>query len=136
LCVFTGSFSAGGRSPLELCIVEKPDRKLDGHSALPVIEDVKAESAHKVLHYMWQEGWCVREGDSKLIGSNKPRKNGTLPLSLHNLAEESPEVRDRAAEKPDLVKRLKQLHDNLEQDVFSKSDGPKVQRDPKRQLDL
>ncbi|MDG2360626.1 MAG: sulfatase-like hydrolase/transferase [Planctomycetaceae bacterium] len=121
---------------LELCNVEKPDRKLDGHSALPVIRDPKAESAHKVLHYMWQEGWCVREGDWKLIGSNKPRKNGTLPLSLHNLADKSPEIRNHVAENPDLVKRLKRLHEKFEQDVFSKNNGPKVQRDPKRKLDL
>ena len=121
---------------LELCNVKKPDRKLDGRSALPVIKAADAESAHIVLHYMWQEGWCVREGDWKLIGSNKPRKNGTLPLSLHNLAEVSPEVRNHAAEKPDLVKRLKRLHEEFEQDVFSENDGPKVQRDPKRKLDL
>lgn len=121
---------------LELCNVEKPDRKLDGHSALPVIKDAKAKSRHKVLHYMWQEGWCVREGDWKLIGSNKSRRNGTFPLSLHNLGEEAPEVRDHAAEQPDLVKRLKQLHEEFEQDVFSKNVGPKVQRDPKRKLDL
>jgi UDP-N-acetylmuramoylalanine--D-glutamate ligase len=31
---------------------------------------------------------------------------------------------------------VKQLHDNLEQGVLSEHDGPKVQRDPKRKLDL
>lgn len=120
---------------LELCNVKMPEHKLDGRSALPVIEDAKADSAHKVLHYMWQENWCVREGDWKLIG-RKPRKDGTVPLMLHNLAEESPEVRDHAARKPGLVKRLQQLHEEFEHDVFSENEGPKVQRDPKRKLDL
>jgi hypothetical protein len=59
-----------------------------------------------------------------------------VPLTLHNLAEESPEVRDHANQKLGLVKRLKQLHEEFEQDVFSENEGPKVQRDPKRKLDL
>ena len=100
-----------------------------------MINSADTASAHKVLHYMWQEGWCVREGDWKLIGG-KPRKNGTVPLKLHNLAEESPEVRDHAGQKPDLVRHLQKLHSEFEKDVFSKNDGPKVQRDPKRKLDL
>lgn len=40
------------------------------------------------------------------------------------------------SQKCELVKRLQQLHEEFEQDVFSENDGPKVQRDPKRKLDL
>jgi hypothetical protein len=35
-----------------------------------------------------------------------------------------------------MTELVKQLHDNLEQGVLSEHDGPKVQRDPKRKLDL
>lgn len=99
---------------LELCDVAQPDHKIDGKSALPVINSADAESPHEVLHYMWQQRWCVREGDWKLMSGK--------PLKLHNLAEESPEVKNHAAEYPALVKRLKALHDEFTKDVFSKDE--------------
>jgi len=120
---------------LDLCYIDHPAIKLDGHSVLPLIKDASALSAHKVLHFMWQENWAVREGDWKLI-RHKPKKDGTQIRTLHNLSEPNPEVRDHAAHKPELVKHLQALHDEFEKDVFAGQTGPHVMRDPKRKLDL
>lgn len=119
---------------LELCGVELPDHKLDGHSALPVIKSPHAASAHKVLHFQWQERWAVREGDWKLIQNSG--KRGEQKLTLHHLADEKPEVHDYAAEKPAAVDRLKKLHDAFATDVFGDAATPEVKRNPKRKLDL
>ena len=96
---------------LDLCSVKRPDVPLDGHSILPLIQSADAESQHKVLHFQWFNQWAVREGDWKLIchqgrgAKSKPR------YTLHNLAEDQPEVRDHAAQQPEIVARLKALHD-------------------------
>jgi len=120
---------------LDLCGVDTPDVKLDGRSALPVMRSADAKSAHKVLHFQWQERWAVREGDWKLI-RNKSGKDGTDILTLHNLADKKPETRDYAKDKPDLVRRLNLLHAEFAKDVFGKAATPDVKRNPKRKLDL
>jgi arylsulfatase A-like enzyme len=98
---------------LELCgIAPKADSpKLDGFSLLPVIGSPAAESGYNnVLHFAWRGGWAVREGDWKLI-STAPGRNGEKPqVTLHHLAGKQPEVKDHAAEKPELVGRLRELH--------------------------
>ena len=103
---------------LDLCGIDHPAVKLDGHSVLPLIKTASAPSAHKVLHFMWQENWAVREGDWKLI-RHKPKQDGTQVRTLHNLSEPHPEVRDHAADKPELVKHLQALHDEFAKDVFA-----------------
>jgi arylsulfatase A-like enzyme len=120
---------------LDLCGIDHASVKLDGHSVLPLIKTASAPSAYKVLHFMWQENWAVREGDWKLI-RHKPKKDGTEVRTLHNLSEPHPEVRDHAADKPDLVKHLQALHDEFANDVFAGQKGPRVKRDSKRKLDL
>ncbi len=120
---------------LELCGVDAPDVKIDGRSALPVIGSADAESAHKVLHFQWQERWAVREGDWKLI-RNRSGKDGDDVLTLYNLADEKPEARDYAKDKPDLVRRLNRLHAEFAKDVFGHAATPDVKRNPKRKLDL
>ena len=120
---------------LELCGIDAPEAvKLDGRSTLPIVRSADAESAHKVLHFQWQEHWAVRDGDWKLIQNSG--KRGTAQFSLHNLADEKPEARDYAAEKPELVSRLKALHAEFAKDVFGSAETPDVQRNPKRKLDL
>jgi arylsulfatase A-like enzyme len=89
---------------LELCGVEKPKVKLDGHSVLPMIRDASTPSLHRQLHWAWSKGWAMREGDWKLIG------NGAKPNFLGNLTDEEPEKKNYLKEMPDLVAKLHQLH--------------------------
>lgn len=89
---------------LELCGVEKPKVKLDGHSVLPLIRDASTPSLHRQLHWAWSKGWAMREGDWKLIG------NGAKPNFLGNLTDEEPEKKNYLKQMPDLVAKLHQLH--------------------------
>jgi len=104
----------------ELCGVEMLNRDIDGRSLVPVIRSADAPSPHDVVH--WQVGkgekaqWAVRQGDWKLIGN--PRDTGSQAppdkldkLFLANLAEDVGETANLAADHPDVVQRLKALHD-------------------------
>jgi len=106
---------------LELCgIKQEPSApKLDGRSMTGVMADPKAASAHEVLHFGWARNWAVRRGDWKLIGTFE-QKTGTMRLSLHNLAEAKPEVKDHAKSQPEIVKELTTLHEAWEKDFDSK----------------
>ncbi len=105
-------------SVLELCgIKQEPSSpKLDGHSVVPIVNDAKASSAHGVLHFGWANNWAVRIGDWKLIGK-LDAKTSAVALSLHNLAEPSPEVRDHSQEQSDIVTELLTLHEAWAKDV-------------------
>lgn len=108
---------------LELCGVKKPDSvKLDGKSLVKVINSDKTPSPHEVLHFQWQEEWAVRQGEWKLIfgrpqeafvgGKNRKRK-----LTLHKLSDEKPEVKDYTSEHPEIVDRLRKLHETWLEEV-------------------
>ncbi|MBT8043806.1 MAG: sulfatase-like hydrolase/transferase [Verrucomicrobiae bacterium] len=92
---------------LHLCGVEQPEDapELDGHSLISLIKNPDTPSHYKTLHFAWGNQWAVREGDWKLIGNDRKRS-----LSLHNLADPRPEVKDHAQEQPDKVKALQRLH--------------------------
>ncbi len=94
----------------------------DGHSVLPLIKDKTAASRHKQLFWQWQKGWAVREGDWKLIskGSKGLGREKLDAITLVNLADDKPETKNYAAEKPEILKRLKELHNEWADDVFSK----------------
>ncbi len=106
---------------LELCGIEPPDYEIDGSSLRSVLESASAPSPHPVFHWMWQTQWAVREGAWKLIGNGRdttglqsrhaPRKE-MGELYLANLADELPESVDHARDRPDVVARLKRLHDD------------------------
>lgn len=111
----------------ELCNVALPKRKIDGKSLVPIIQSADAECAHDVFH--WQSGdgmggphWAVREGDWKLIGNPKDTSN-KAPLGkddkffLVNLAEDVSEMKNVAVEHPEVVERLKRLHDQWVKEV-------------------
>ncbi len=105
-------------SVLELCGINHPTNNtlFDGRSVLPILNDAKAPSAHDVLHFGWSNNWAVRKGDWKLIGKVNLKTNKAL-LSLHNLAEANPEVKDHSQEKPELVQELLSLHEAWSHDV-------------------
>jgi arylsulfatase A-like enzyme len=104
---------------LELTEIAPPKVPLDGKSMMPLIRDASASSAHDILHFGWANEWAVREGDWKLIGRINKSKPDIVRTSLHNLAGAEPEVKDHAAEHPDIVARLTDLHNEWSKQVTS-----------------
>jgi arylsulfatase A-like enzyme len=109
---------------------------IDGLSIVPVIRSATAPSPHKVLH--WHVGndrnaqWATREGDWKLIGNAQDTSGGPLSdadkkLFLSNLVTDVSESHNLARERPDVVVRLKKLHD----DWFA-AQPPRVENRPSR----
>lgn len=107
---------------LDLAGVETHGVEFDGKSLVGILADGTEGEVHTALHWQWQNGWAVREGDWKLIS------RGILglgleklpPLMLTNLADETPEVTNHATTHPDVVEHLQSLHDTWANDVFAK----------------
>ncbi|MGK0186823.1 MAG: arylsulfatase A [Verrucomicrobiales bacterium] len=107
----------------ELCDISLPDRRLDGHSLVPVLKAADAPSPHKQLHWMMgtnpeKSQWAVREGNWKLIGNAHDTSDGRqfakLPgLFLANLDADPSEATNLAAQHPDVVARLKAHHEEV-----------------------
>ena len=104
----------------ELTGVKPPAVPLDGRSLVPVLRDPQAPSPHEGRSLHWQIGlgpkadWAVLEGDWKLIGHSRDtglREAPPLRLFLSNVREDPGETRDRAAEEPERVARLRRLHE-------------------------
>jgi arylsulfatase A-like enzyme len=95
-------------SILEWCGVEKGKTQLDGHSLQPIIDSADEPTRHPVIYFQWQKKWAVREGDWKLLDGK----------SLRNLSDPEPEVKDYAAEKPEVVKVLQARYDAWAGEVF------------------
>lgn len=104
-------------SLMEWCKVEEPKVKLDGRSLKDVIASPEASSPHKVLHFQWRTSWAVRKGDWKLIGAKGRKPDSKVKLSLYNLADEKPEAKDYADEKPARVAELLELHEEWIKEV-------------------
>ncbi|MFT5469556.1 MAG: arylsulfatase A-like enzyme [Verrucomicrobiales bacterium] len=106
---------------LNLCGVERKadSPALDGHSLLPILDSKNAESKYGgVLHFAWGTGWAVRDGDWKLIG--RDLKDGKVKTTLHNIGEDEPEVKNHAAEQPEIVSRLTAAHEKWAAEVAPK----------------
>lgn len=118
----------------ELCGVKQPAEKLDGLSLANVLESATAPSPHKALHWYVgnpQEGpgsavqWAVREGDWKLMGDVRDTTLGVRdpaqgiseppaePLFLANLANDIGERTNLAAKHPEIVARLRRIHEEM-----------------------
>jgi arylsulfatase A-like enzyme len=112
---------------LELCGIPLPDRPIDGKSLWPLLRSAGAPSPHKVLYWQWKDMWAVREGDWKLIvngldttggySAHPQRPHKLESPFLANLADEPPEWKNFADERPDVVKRLTRLHDEWAREV-------------------
>ncbi len=113
----------------ELAGVKLLQPAIDGKSLVPVLKSGDAPSPHDVLHWHVGDGknpqWAVREGDWKLIGNawdsglvvgrgvaGGDKKTQRFPLFLSNLAEDVGEKKNFAAERPDVVERLRKRHDD------------------------
>ena len=112
----------------EMCGIEPPERKLDGHSLWPIFADRQAKSSYDRMYFQWQERWMVREGNWKLIingldttGSYSEHEEGNREMEslfLASLDDDKLELRNYAADHPDLVGRLEELGDFWRTDVM------------------
>jgi arylsulfatase A-like enzyme len=106
----------------ELTGVKVPAAPLDGRSLVKVIAAANAPSPHdgRALHWQLGEGakaeWAVREGDWKLVGRTRDTTEGrrikTVEIFLANLKDDPGERTNLAANHPEKVARLRQLHEN------------------------
>ena len=111
---------------LELCKVDSPAYEIDGKSLWPVLQSAETPSQHETFHWMWQDQWAVMNGGWKLIGNGRdttgleskhaPRRE-MGEIYLARLADDPPESVNHAADHPDVVRRLKSLHENWLRDV-------------------
>ena len=109
---------------LELCGVKVPAGvELDGHSVLPMVEDQTASSLYSVMHWQWEQSWMVREANWKLLVDDRYALRYKVLDAVHlaNLADEQPERRNHAHERPDIVERLDRIHKEWERDVTPKN---------------
>ncbi|MFC1652431.1 sulfatase-like hydrolase/transferase [Planctomycetota bacterium] len=108
---------------LNLCGIDIPDGvKLDGHSIVPLVDDAGAPSAYETMYWQWFDRWAVREGDWKLLvnpsqGQSLAKLEG---VHLGNLGDEHPEAANHTMDRPDLVERLTDLHQQWIEDVTPK----------------
>jgi arylsulfatase A-like enzyme len=88
----------------------RKDRPLDGVDLMPWLEGKSEARPHDVLYWRYSPQWAIREGDWKLIGLKDHVK-------LFNLAEDVGEKKDLAAERPDVVKRLRAAYASWDQEL-------------------
>jgi len=106
----------------ELCGVPLPDKTLDGLSLAKVLADGSAPSPHDGKSLRWQVGegpkadWAVREGEWKLIGRSRDTTDGQskeiFENFLVNLAEDPGETTNQAGAHPEIVARLRKIHES------------------------
>jgi arylsulfatase A len=106
----------------ELTGVAAPRVHLDGRSLGAVLQRADAPSPHSGAAVHWQLGsganaeWAVRQGDWKLVVNTRSTAGGDLdrgrvPLFLANLADDPGERTNLAEQHPEIVARLRQLHE-------------------------
>ena len=98
--------------------VALPAVTLDGRSLVPVLRSATAASPHDALHWQMGESWAVRAGDWKLIANPRDptavgRGRANIPLFLANLQSDVGEANNLADRHPEIVARLRALHDTL-----------------------
>jgi arylsulfatase A len=105
----------------ELAGVKLLNPDIDGRSLVPVLRSAAAPSPHEVLHWHVGAGpaaqWAVRAGDWKLVGNAQDTSGGKLSaedkkLFLADLQADLSETRNQAGARPEVVQRLRQLHED------------------------
>lgn len=99
-----------------LCGVELPERKIDGKSTVPLLESAAATTPQDVFHWQLGDQWPVREGDWKLVVNGRDTKQGTRlegndRIFLSNMAVDVTEMNNLAGAHPDVIDRLRRLHE-------------------------
>ncbi len=105
----------------DLCGVPLPKARLDGRSLAAVIRSADAPSPHDALHWQLDDSWAVRSGDWKLLRDpldTTHRAPGERIAGdfLVNLRDDPSETTNVAAAHPDVVARLRRLHEGLSLD--------------------
>jgi arylsulfatase A len=106
----------------KLAGVAPPAVPLDGRSLARVLREPDAPEPHAGRALHWQVGhgpnadWAVREGDWKLIGNARDTgvaaaQTERIPLFLANLKDDPGETTNLAERHPDVVARLRRLHE-------------------------
>jgi arylsulfatase A len=102
----------------EWCDVKLPAdaAAIDGRSLAKVVASRDAPTPHDVLHWHMGQQWAVREGPWKLIGNANDTTNAEsakvkIPTFLSNVDADPGERSDQSSANPDVVRRLRQLHD-------------------------
>ncbi|MEL7335591.1 MAG: family 16 glycoside hydrolase, partial [Planctomycetota bacterium] len=121
----------------ELCDIPLPERKIDGKSLVPIINDANSAELHKVFHWGNDRGsWSVRRGDWKLIHrpfNHGKSKNQETKRWLSHLAKDPGETTNYIDEQEELAAELTKLHEAFVADVRStgnsSQDGAKKSED-------
>ncbi|MCP5528471.1 MAG: sulfatase-like hydrolase/transferase [Verrucomicrobiales bacterium] len=100
---------------LELCGAPAPAHRIDGASLLPVLRSPRAPGPHPTFH--WRSGggranpqWAVRDGSWKLVVNGVDARPDEA-VFLSDLGTDASETRNAAAEYPEVVQRLRRLHE-------------------------
>ena len=109
---------------VEMAGAELPQRKIDGSSITSIIQSADAASPHQAWHWMMGNQWAVREGDWKLLGNpTDPSKKAPIgpedKLFLVNLKDDVGEMKNVAGAHPEIVARLRKLHEEWAKDVIN-----------------
>ena len=118
---------------LDLCGVAKPERvKFDGVSLAPLLRGEQVAWPDRTLFFQWHRGdapqryrnFAVRSQDWKLVQplGAEEKWDGKTAFQLYDMAHDPLEMHDLAAEKPDLVAKLKAQYDAWFNDVTSGRD--------------
>ncbi|MDP6543227.1 MAG: sulfatase-like hydrolase/transferase [Phycisphaerae bacterium] len=97
----------------EYCKLPAIKTRIDGKSLSGVIESSAAPSPHKTLHWSACGMWAVREGKWKLVGGK------SAGLFLSDMDADVTETKNLAKEHPDVVTRLKRLHQEWSKEVVT-----------------
>jgi arylsulfatase A-like enzyme len=106
----TAVAAAGGKMP--------GGRTYDGKNMMPALAGKTSEALHDSL--FWDTGrgaWAVRHGKWKLVCSDGAK------YELFDLDVDLDETKDLADKKPELVERLKKLHDEWKKEMGSRQEG-------------
>lgn len=106
----------------DYCDVTLPDRTFDGRSIKTIIHDPAAATPHPTFHWQLGHQWAVRDGDWKLVVNgndtqHKTRLEGNDRIFLSNMAVDVTETKNIAAQHPDIVSRLTNLHKQWAEEV-------------------
>ena len=104
-----------------LCGIKPPDVTLDGFDLTSVLRTGDAPSPRTTAQWQSDQGvnaqWAVRDGDWKLIVNTQDtsgKEKQRIPLFLGNLRDDPSEKVNLAEKHPDIVARLRRLHDELQ----------------------
>ncbi len=84
---------------LELCNLPEAKHKIDGKSILPILRQADAPAAHDIFYWKHNTKWAVREGNWKLVVTDK----GT---ELFDISNDPGEAKNLAAENVAVTNRL------------------------------